>query len=522
MKFKELTQDQIDYARSIYANKEMSWDERMLTLVRFFGKSERTVRKWCSERLGFKERVDVEPEQYVRAKERTYDREKKRFIITWAQNDTLVHKKLLTNIEAYAEYLNADIHVIAGRYKNPTSLSASEKVKATESWSPEIVKYLDAAKHDIHKYLSIMSDVKIQPTAVNPMSGLEGISGVNSCVFGSPKIQMQTIPVLHGQKPKMMVTTGAITKKDYTDSKAGKKGEFHHTYGFVIVEIKNDETFFMRQVTAKESGAFTDLCYKVEDGAVTTINSMAAIILGDYHAGDHDSKVIAKTLEFMKKVVPQQVVIHDLFNGHSINHHEDKNPFLKFDKEISNKNSLKDEIDEMLSELKKFENYNVVIVRSNHDDFIDRWLESNDWRKMDTLKNSYEYMIFSAAKLKGEAKDGIVPWLIKTNYPKFKALNRSDTFRVKNWELANHGDIGSNGTRGSLEQYRRLNTKMIIGHSHSPGRKDGVLQVGTSTHLRVGYNQGPSGWAQSHVFIHNDGKAQHVTFTDGEFTTFIF
>ena len=63
-----------------------------------------------------------------------------------------------------------------------------------------------------------------------------------------------------------------------------------------------------------------------------------------------------------------------------------------------------------------------------------------------------------------------------------------------------------------------LNTKIIVGHYHSPGRKDGAIAVGTSTHLRVGYNNGPSSWLQSHVIIHNNGKAQHINFIDGEFT----
>lgn len=46
MKFKELTNDQIEKARAIYLDKSLSWDDRMNTLVGFFGKSERTVRKW--------------------------------------------------------------------------------------------------------------------------------------------------------------------------------------------------------------------------------------------------------------------------------------------------------------------------------------------------------------------------------------------------------------------------------------------------------------------------------------------
>ena len=64
-----------------------------------------------------------------------------------------------------------------------------------------------------------------------------------------------------------------------------------------------------------------------------------------------------------------------------------------------------------------------------------------------------------------------------------------------------------------------------MGHYHSPQRKDGALAVGTSTKLRVGYNNGPSSWLQSHVIIHKNGKAQHINFFknkkgDINYTTF--
>jgi hypothetical protein len=521
MRFEDLTPQDIDYARKIYKahRSELSWDEKMKILMNLFGKSERTTRKWCSEKLGFAEKVEQVSEQYELAKQKVFDSSKNIFFFTWAQNNTPVHKGLLREMEAYANFLDADIHIIAGRYKNPTSLESSKKRKFEESWSPEIRKYLDANRHNIHRYLSIMSDVKIQPTAVNPMSGMEGMSRENSCIFGSPKVQMNMIPVLFGQKPKMIMTTGAITKKNYTDSKSGKKGEFHHTFGFVIVEIKDDETFFTRQVTAKSDGSFCDLFYKVKDGKVSAINSSAAIVLGDYHAGDHDEKVIKKTLDLLNKIKPKNVVLHDVFDGKSINHHEMDDPFIQYQKEVEGKNSLKDEVDLMLNELERFKKYKVVIVRSNHDDFVDRWLKKTDWRKASTPKNSLEYMNYSAAILRGDAKNGVIPWIIKQRFPEFVTLNRTDSYIVNHWELANHGDLGTNGSRGNVDQYRKFNTKVVIGHSHSPARKDNVLQVGTSTKLRLNYNVGPSSWLNSHVIIHENSKAQHIHFIEGEYTT---
>lgn len=521
MKFEDLTPENIYEISAIYWNRDLSWDERMESLRKYLGKSERTIQSWISK-LGITEKALQESPQLIKAREKKFDKKKKRFIITWAQNDTPIHEAFVSNIEAYANFLDADIHVIAGRYKNPTSVFADAEY---DTWSPRIEKYLDANRHEVHKHMWIMSDIKIQPTAVDPMTGLQGMSGINSCVFGSPKVHMETIPVLDGNMPKLMMTTGSCTVKNYTDSKSGKKGEFHHSLGFVIIEIKDKSTFFARQVTATDDGDFHDLYYKTSynpdsgESEVTKIDSVAAAVLGDLHYGQHDERVISKTLDMFKIIKPDNVVLHDVFDGLSINHHESKDPFIQFQREMDGTNSLRREINDMLDCLGSFVDYNVTIVRSNHDDFLDRWLKGTDWRKASTLKNSIEYMEYSALLLKGEAPKGVIPYLINQKYPAFKTLGRSDSFVVNGWELGQHGDIGSNGSRGSLLQFRKLNTKIIVGHYHCPGRKDGALAVGTSTKLRVNYNLGPSGWLQSHVIIHHDGKAQHINFIKGEYTT---
>lgn len=528
MKFKDLSEDQKNKIKETY-NKvsDISWEKRAFELSEEFGVSERTIRRWASKKLSLKNKIDVEPEQYVIAKQRKFDKTKKRFIITWGQNNSKVHTGFFNNIEAYAKEIDADIHIILGRYKNPTSVFTS-KQKAEEFWAPELMKYADANRHDIHKYVSIMSDIKIQPTAVNPMSGLQGLSGVNSCVFGSPKVQLEMIPVLEKAKPKMMLTTGSVTLKNYTDSKAGKKGEFHHTFGFVIIEIKDNQVFFVRQVTADDkTGDFSDLFYRVEGGKVRRIDTIEAIVLGDVHFGHHDINVINSTFELMDKLKPKHVVLHDVFDGDSISHHQMKDPFLQYGKEVNGTNDLQKELDVVMDCLKPFDKFdNVVIVRSNHDDFLDRWLKNEDWKKQPTYKNSRLYMQLSDILLEQHANNpscvyGVIPALIKQKYPKFITLTRTDSYKVKGgWELGQHGDIGSNGSRGSLLQFRTLNTKIVVGHYHSPGRKDGSLAVGTSTNMRVGYNLGPSAWLQSHVIIHDDGRAQHISFINGEYTTF--
>jgi hypothetical protein len=539
MKFKKLNEDDILHAKEIYYSAHLAYDERISKLMEFFGKGEKTTRNWLVK-LGIKKTVTEESPQFKKAKNKKISKKVKRFIFTWAQNNTPVHEPFLRNIEAYAKEIGAEVHIIAGRYKNPTSVFED---KDFESWHSRVEPYLFATRQNAHNHLIVCGDVKISPTATNPMQSMEGFSGPESSIFGHPKMQMQMVPALEGTAPKMMMSTGAVTVENYTDSKAGKKGEFHHTLGFVVVEIKDKDVFYTRQVTATEDGNFNDLYYNVTfDGDFEKFEVIPGLtfqgeeltgqsrikrnkkidgaILGDIHFGETDKDVMNTTLNVLfKKLKPKEVVLHDVFDGHSISHHDRKDPFAQYKKELSGRNDLKKEIDFMLDGLEVFKDYKTVIVRSNHDDFLDRWLKDVDWRKEATMKNSVCYMNYAALLLGEDAPNGVIPYLINERYPDFITLGRSHTHRIHEWEVGQHGDIGASGSRGAINQFRRLSTKMIIGHSHSPSRKDGVIQVGTSTIFRVGYNIGPSPWLQSHLIIHTDGKAQQIHFIRGCFTT---
>ena len=519
--YKDLTESHKKYIRILYSDKSRKWEDRFAELVAFSGRNERTVRRWFGK-MGLSNAPEVNSPQYAEAKLREHDSNKTVYMITYAQNATPVHKKFFNRMKEYADFRNGSIHVIAGRYRNATSIW-NENNENDEWWADEVLPYLDANRHNIHKYLTILSDVKIQPTAVNPMTGMQGMTGEDSSIFGHPKVQLETIPVLEGQRPKVMMTTGACTEKNYTESNSGKKGEFHHTLGFVIVEIQDNNNFFIRHVTAdQKTGNFTDLYYNVTEKGIKRVDTIDAIVLGDIHVGDHDDSMLDKTFHtLMNKLKPNHIILHDVFNGHSISHHDAKDPFKQYEKYKDGTNLLNSEINKMLDWLEtinEFEESEVVIVRSNHHDFIDRWLKNVDWKK--DIANSLEYVEYATLLLKGDAPKGIVPYVVNKRFPRFHTLDRTESYKIGDWELGNHGDIGSNGSRGSLNQFRKANTKLVVGHYHAPGRKDGALAVGTSTKLRVGYNIGPSSWLQSHVIIHKCGKAQHIMFTgtNNEFT----
>jgi hypothetical protein len=523
MKFKDLTQEQIEYAKSIYSDKNLSWDDRMESLKSLFGKSERTVRKWCSDRLSFKEKVDVIPEVLKIAKEKTHDGTKKRFLITSAQSATPINKGLLREMEAYAEFIDAEILVIPFRYQNPTSVFSKDQ-KDNEWWDSNIIKYLTLNRHNLNNAVSVLSDVPIQPTATSPLLGLEGMTGEHSCIVGHPRLELKTIPVMEGCRPKIMFTTGCCTKMNYTSSKAGKKGEFHHSFGFAIVEIKDDETFFFRQVSAKESGEFIDLFYHVKNGVVSRETEVEACAMGDIHVAHVDERVVDITLnDLFKKLKPKKLFIHDIIDSQSISHHNLKNPFTLHQQEMDGSNSLQKEIDEMLEWLEQIKQYNVYIVKSNHDTHVDQFLESSDWRKMTTFKNALPYMELATARLKGETPNGVIPYLINKKFPNFKCLTDDCNITVKGVLMSVHGHKGASGSRGSLQQYSRLSTRSMTAHSHQIGRIGGAISVGCTCHLRVGFNTSFSGWINAHGLVNRIGKMQHIVFfhtKDGlEYTT---
>ena len=455
----------------------------------------------------------VDSELFETAKKKVTE-DKQTFLISWAQNATPIHKNFMKNLKAYAKDLDAGIHIIAGRYSNPTSVFTD---KDKDWWSPQVVPYLDAARHNLHKHLQVLSDIKIPPTGSTPLSGLNSVTGLESCIVGHPRQQVKSLPILVGYPHKLLLSTGAATVANYTDSKSGKKGEFHHSIGFIIVEL-DGENFHIRQVSADDNGNFYDLYKRVKNGNVLeNVEGAEVAVLGDIHIAHNDEKATAVSFKMLDEMKPKSTMIHDIIDCESISHHEENDPFRIMQKEENGTGDLKKELEIMLKWVKDRLKYNLVIVRSNHDDFLDRWLKTVDWRR---ARNKGMFL-FGAQILANEkvAQDkGVISFLLEDAFgDQIKTLGLDDSYRVLGWELAVHGHVGANGSRGGHNQYKNMNTKMITGHTHSPNRGDGHMTVGTNSGLRVGYNRGASSWMHCNALIYPDGKAQLVYIVGGKY-----
>ena len=450
----------------------------------------------------------------------------KTFIITSAQNGTPVHREFFAALQQFAVERKAELVVIPLRYKNPTSQWTLSQQNA-EAWATEVLPYLYNGRKELNSNVMLLADIKTQPTASSPLTGFEGISHGESCILGHTKLQMKVVATPQHKFPKIMTTTGSCTRPNYTDSRAGKLGEFHHTLGAVIVEVVDEKIFHLRHVNAiKSTGIFTDIDRAYGPNGSVKADPPAALIMGDTHVDFIDPRVYAATFAkggIVDRLQPSTLVYHDLLDAYAVNPHHRGNPFIAHAKRSTGRDNVRDEVQRAINfVIEHGTGRQSIVVPSNHDNFLSRWVVDTDWR--DGTVNPQFYLETALAMLKAtrmgdggtEYPSPFAYWFNLRKIPGARALRGNESFALEGVELGMHGDLGPNGARGSISNLRRIGVRSVIGHSHSPGIDEGCYQVGTSTSLRLEYNRGPSGWLNTHCILHRDGKRQLINIINGE------
>lgn len=450
----------------------------------------------------------------------------KRYIITAAQNATPVHINWWGTLLGMAKALKAEIIVIPIRYKNPTSQWSGSQ-QGAEHWAPEVRPYLWNRRTAIHKNLMVLGDIKIQPTAESPLSGMEAISMSASAIIGHTKLQLKTVPAPGARMAKIMTTTGACTVANATDSRAGRAADFHHSLSAALVEL-DGPYFHLRQLHYHDktrSCTDYDTRYCSEWKAVKAPRPLA-LGMGDTHVDSICPLVKRVTFDedgIVETLNPEHLIYPDLLDGYSCNPHHEGDPFIAAAKYDSGSDSVEKEVNRAIEFVRRETpaGTQAIIQACNHNDFLRRWVLRADWKKDPANSDFY---LRTALVMRRGAKhndsgtiypDPFAHWFRAAKVPNARVLDIDESFVLADVALDMHGDLGPNGSRGSIKNLRRVGTKSIVFHSHCPGIDEGCYQAGTSTHLRLEYNHGASGWLNAHVLLNADGKRQLMIIVDG-------
>lgn len=454
----------------------------------------------------------------------------KTLVFTSAQNATPVHDRFFGALKTFCKAHDAELCVIPLRYRNPTSVFSNSQ-RGSEVWDPALKDYMYEQRKKLNDNLVAVGDVKIQPTASDPLSRVEGLTYNESGIFGHTKLRMKCVATPQNKLPKILTTTGAVTVPNYTDSKAGKMGAFHHVLGAVVVQILSPTKFHLHHINARKSdGAFIFIDTEYHsDGTVKKAEHHQAIIFGDAHYRFADPEVVAATFDkggLVDTLNPDVLVWHDLLDCYFGNPHHKGNPFIEIAKRRQNYHLARSEVEETVAWMQRLSKDRLAyIVASNHDDMFARWIIREDWKEH---PDNAEFYLETALQMARSAKmsetgaeylDPFGYWLKKLtgDDPSITALRKNESLRIADIECSFHGDKGPNGARGTVDNLSKIGVKVISGHGHSPAIKDGHYRTGTMTRLTAEYVQGPNAWLNTHVSIDAFGKRHLHTCIDGNF-----
>lgn len=460
----------------------------------------------------------------------------RRYILTSAQNNTPIYKDVWFNLKAMAEYYGARIMV--GRFTYDKSSYGENAVKPgtlrssdfDKLWyDPELLPYVCDERVELAPGLLWCGELNILPTAVNPLSGLEAYTGRSSGIFPHATFAMDSVASGKREATKINYTTGTITQRNYIQKKAGLKAEHAHGYGALLVEVIPDGSWFVRQLQAGPDGSVRDLDLLARGGFVTEGNRVEAITWGDVHARMLDPTI--RDLSWgeggmLETLRPRFQFVHDLLDFRARNHHEIKNGLRMFARYASSSESVAEEVREAGELLDYIARpwCETLVVDSNHDRAMERWIVDTDYRK-DPVNAIYYLEAALAchnAVQDNEENFHLLEWAIrKSGHGLNSQFLREDESLVVcrdqagGIECGMHGHLGINGMRGNIISFARMGRRANVGHAHSAAIYRGVFQAGTSSQLDLGYNKGPSSWSHSHIITYPDATRSIVTMWNG-------
>lgn len=446
-----------------------------------------------------------------------------KFVITTVVAGCTVDKKSLETIKSYCEKNDALLLLL------PVADPASNRSRMCNNLMFDKIL---VDENFVYKNLPLSSNfaisgIQLQAKQINPFTGLHRIGRkIGTMVYGSPKQSLE--PIAGEEFPRFVMSPGAITFPDYDTSlyvsnRTAYLAQHDHIMGAIVVEIVDSKKYFFRQLQFGKDGDFIDLGVRYKGNKVEEVQP-EAFIMGDLQFPAYDPKVMRCWRKLCKDIPPKYLFVHDA---------RDALPEAIFDRKKNIEMAIKNEeftlsVEKDLASFVRFMNdltelpeEKVLVVKSNHDEMLDRWLQSGEYVK-DPCNFEIGHVL-AVESFRGLKKDKYFDILEMASKmmgisDKVKFLKRNDRFIISDVECARHGDLGSCGRYSPpLSDLEKTYRNAVIGHRHSPQIMRGIWVVGTSGLKDPRYRRGPTQWLSTSCHVYSDGRRQLITCIDGEY-----
>ena len=444
-----------------------------------------------------------------------------RYIFTSAQNNTAVHQGFFNNLKAFTDFLGArlvvsfNIYDKAG-YRGPVVKGERQRLRRELWWDKAVQPYVVNHRLKLAKRIAFCGELDILATAKRPLSGMESYCRRSSILVPHNRFQFHCVEARSQHMPKEMHTTGACTTRNFIQRKTGQLAAFHHILGALLVEVDNATGYFhVHHLNADDDGSFYWIDKRIADEKVYHNNDgIEALVLGDIHhekLDSRESRIAGKILGILE---PKHVLIHDLIDFRSRNHHNRDNPLFRVSvANVKVEEELQRAANWLANLYRRSPRSAYHVVRSNHDEALDRWIREADWKK-DPVNAAFYLELAHQAVVNAQAglRFNSLEWAIEREFMNgshllpINFLRSDESLEIAGVECGIHGHIGPSGARGNPRGYSKLGFKTFTAHLHTPSIVDGCYTVGVLGKLDMDYNRGPSKWMHAHGIVYPNGK----------------
>lgn len=462
--------------------------------------------------------------------------EVKRYVLTSIQNNTHLHPAWGA-LKFYADHLGAEFFVGTLTYQKAAFGPKAVKRGTSKAgdfdslwYAPEALAFANDKKVELAPGLVWCGYANILPTAKRPLNGFETHNGRKSNIIPHVKQELESVASMPDEGTKFNLTTGTITQRNYIQKKEGQMAEASHAYGGVLVEVDDSGAWWVRHLTIGADGAIYDVGpapsvpLRITEGRIEAAE-VEGIVWGDIHTAEMEPWV--RRLAWggggmLDALRPNYQVAHDIFSMRSRGHHDVKDPHVQFGKYARGEDKVEDEVAECAAWLAEaFRPWcKTVVVPSNHDRHLDRWLKEADPREGDLPNWRYHTELQLAVLRSLEA--GANHFNVLEHALRAKGIPEGIRFLVEDEsfvlcrdvnggiEAGLHGDRGVSGAKGTTAGLAKLGRPVIKAHDHTAAKRGTVTSVGACS-KRFPYMHGPSAHSITHAVVYPNGATQLLT-----------